>query len=287
LPTAHYYILGRTNAAGTSQPNQNLSGNQTIQIFFGANDNVYDGTAMSVIKNTFAATTAWIDIGGAGGAPFSGWSGLTGSITSTSTPSAFNSFSTFALGTNMRYLLPIKLVYFKAQPDGSKVDLSWETATESNNRGFTIEKSSDGGNFTALTFVPTQADGGNSSVSLDYSAVDPAPYTGVTYYRLAQTDLDGKISYSGVVAVHFDGTASISVFPNPSRGTVWISGLDNSLSTVAVTLYDLSGKPVLEANSTVQGGMVRLDTRLSNGVYVLRVQYPGGPAVVRNIIILK
>ncbi|HVU95213.1 MAG TPA: T9SS type A sorting domain-containing protein [Puia sp.] len=287
LPTSHYYTISRTNAAGTSQPNQNLNGNQTVQVFFGANDNIVDGTGISVVKNTYTATTAWIDIGGTGGPSYSGGTNLTGSVTSTSAPSSFNSFSTFALGINHFYLLPTKLLYFKAQPDGGKVDLSWSTSMEANCSGFTVEKSRDGAAFAPLTWVASQADGGNSSVPLDYSAVDPSPYTGVTYYRLAQTDRDGKVNYSQVVTVHFDVAAAISVYPNPSRGTLWISGLEGSLSTVAVTLYDLGGKPVLETNAAVQGGMVRLDTRLNNGVYVLRLQYTGGAPVVRNIVILR
>jgi hypothetical protein len=287
LPTTHYYTIGRTNGAGASQPNQNLSGNQTIQVFFGANDNIFDGTAMSVIKNTYTATTSWIDIGGTNGPAFNNWAPLVGSVTSTSTPSGFNSFSTFALGTNLRYLLPVKLLNFRAQADGGKADLSWSTSMESNNRGFMVEKSRDGSDFTALSWVPTQADGGNSTLPLDYTAVDAAPYSGVTYYRIAQTDLDGNKSYSQVVAVHFDGTGTITVYPNPSRGTLWVSGLDGNLQTVGITLYDLSGKPVFQANAAVQGGVLRLDTRLNNGVYVVKVQYPDGTVVVRNIVILK
>ncbi|HEY4108496.1 T9SS type A sorting domain-containing protein, partial [Puia sp.] len=287
LPTTHYYTIARTNSAGASQPNQNLSGNQTIEIFFGSNDNVVDGPAMTVVKNTFSATTAWIDIGGNGNPGYSGGANLTGSVTSTSAPSAFNSFSTFALGTNRAYLLPTKLLYFKAQADGGNVDLSWATAMESNSSGFTVEKSRDGVAFTALTWVPTEADGGNSSVALNYSTVDPVPYPGVTYYRLAQVDKDGRVTYSGVVAVHMDETPSISVYPNPSRGSIYISGLGNVGQTVHVSLYDLSGKAALEADAAVQGGMVRLDTRLSNGVYVLKLQSAGGTVVVKNIIILK
>ena len=287
LPTTHYYTISRTNAAGTSQPNQNLSGNQTVQLFFGTNDNILDGTGVSVIKNTYTATTAWIDIGGTGGPAYSGGTALTGSITSTSAPSAFNSFSTFALGTTNMYLLPTKLLYFKAQPEGGRVDLSWSTSMEARCSGFTVEKSQDGANFTAMAWVPTKADGGNSSVPLDYTTVDPAPYMGVTYYRLAQTDLDGKLDYSQVVTVRFDGSTAISVYPNPSRGTFWIGGLDNTLSEVGVTVYDLSGKAVLQVNAAVQGGTVRLDTRLNSGVYMLKLQRADGTQVVRNIVILR
>jgi hypothetical protein len=287
LPTSHYYLIGRTNAAGTSQPNQNLSGNQVVTLFFGANDNIPDGNAMTVIKNTYTATTSWIDVGGTGGPAYSGGANLTGSITSTSAPSAFNSFSTFALGTNRAYLLPTKLLFFRAQLQGGGADLSWATAMEANCSGFTVEKSQDGVAFTALTWVPTRADKGNSSVRLDYSTVDPAPYAGTTYYRLAQTDLDGQKTYSTVVAVHTVQDAVISVYPNPSRGTVWINGLGSNLNKARIVLYDMSGKTVLEADATVQGGVARLDTRLNSGTYVLQVQSADGPAVVRNIVILR
>ena len=287
LPTTHYWTITRTNAAGTNQPTANLSGNQVVQLFYGTNDNIVDGPAMTVVKNTYTATTSWIDIGGNGVPSYSGGANLVGSVTSTSAPSAFNSFSTFTLGTNLQYVLPTKLVYFRGAANGGNADLRWETATESNNRGFTVEKSKDGVDFIPMVWVPTQADRGNSSMSLDYSTIDVAPYPGVTYYRLKQTDLDGKSAYSGVVAIHFDGTATVSVYPNPSRGTLWISGLESSLQTVAVTVFDLSGKPLLQANSAVQGGLVRLDTRLNNGVYLLKLQYPDGRQVVRNIVILK
>ena len=287
LPTSHYYTLNRTNSAGASQPNQNLSGNQTIEVFFGANDNIVDGTAMSVIKNTYTATTAWIDIGGSGGPGFNNWAHLTGSIVSTSTPSAFNSFSTFALGTNLRYVLPAKLLFFKGQLGTGGVDLTWATSMESNNSGFTVEKSRDGVDFTPLRWVPTKANGGNSVVRLDYSTVDAAPYAGVTYYRLVQTDIDGHLTYSDIVIVHTEETGPVSVYPNPSRGTLWISGLGSNLEKARAVIYDVSGKPVFEADVAVQGGMVKLDTRLNNGMYVLQLQIPGGSAVVRNIIILR
>jgi hypothetical protein len=288
VSTVHYHTITRTNAAGASQPNQNLVGNQTVQIFFGANDGVTDGSAMRIAKNTYVNPTAWIDIGSTGGPAYSGGSNLTGSVISTSSPTAFNSFSTFTLAT-FNYLLPTKLLFFRGEADGGKVDLSWATAIESNNSGFTVEKSRDGVNFTALTWVPTKAIGGNSSTTLDYSAVDDAPYSGVNYYRLVETDVDGKTTYSSVITVHMDAAAGgVSVYPNPSStGTFWISGLGSNLPTVKIVLYDMSGKPVLEADAAVQGGTVRLDTRLGTGMYVLQLQSAGGVVFTKNVIILK
>ncbi len=67
---------------GVSQPTAGLSGNQTIQMFFGTTDWADNGSTLTIVKNTYLAPTAWIDIGGTGGPAYSGGANLTGSITS-------------------------------------------------------------------------------------------------------------------------------------------------------------------------------------------------------------
>jgi len=63
----HYYTISRVNAASVSQPILELSGNQTIQLFFGSNDVVSNGGTLTIVKNTYTNLTKWIDIGGTGG----------------------------------------------------------------------------------------------------------------------------------------------------------------------------------------------------------------------------
>ena len=285
----HYYILGRSDASGTSQPTAGLSGNQTIQIFFGANDTVSDGSSLTIVKNTYLAPTAWIDIGGNGAPPASGGANLTGSITSTSSPSAFNSFSTFALGNRIggNNVLPTELLYFNAKPDNTQVDLTWATAMEANSDYFTVERSADGITFDSVLRVGTLAPDGNSNIQLDYSAYDLTPLQGASFYRLKQTSLDGSTKYSGVVAVNFTQQAPIAIYPNPSRGTVYVSGLPANAATIQVAWYDLSGKLLLQQMATPQGGLLQLNTYFNNGDYILKLQSPGGACTTRTVIILK
>ena len=285
----HYYTIGRTNSSGVTQPTVDLSGNQTIQVFFGANDVASNGATLTIVKNTYLATTHWIDIGGAGGPTYSAGANLTGSLTSTSAPTAFNSFSTFALGDKIGggNILPIGLLNFRALPDNDKVDLGWTTSTESNNNYFTVERSKDGINFEFVQNIPSAALNGTSSVPLNYTAQDYHPYTGVSFYRLRQTDLDGHSTWSSIVSVSLDKKNVLSVYPNPSKGTLYISGAGVSETSLKVEWYDLSGRSLLQQTVPVQGGLATLYTRFNNGAYLLKVTASDGSYTLQNVIIMK
>ncbi len=286
----HYYTINRLNASNVSTPSQDLTGNQTIQVFFGANDGVTNGATLTVVKNTYNNPTKWTDIGGTGAPAYSAGANLTGSITSTSTPNPFNSFSTFALGDNLngKNVLPVELLYFNATATNNRqVNLTWATSSETNNSYFTVEKSNDGTNFEYLQKISTKAINGTSSLPLDYATIDSKPYNGVTYYRLKQTDLNGKFAYSPVRTVNLDNKQSLAVYPNPSAGTLYVSGLDKAANTVNVEWYDLAGRSILQQTESVQSGFATLNTNLKNGAYILRIKNADGSYIIQNIIITR
>ena len=287
--SVHYYTIGRTDAAGNTQPVAGLSGIQQIQVFFGTNDAITDGTQMTVIKNTYTAPAAWIDIGGMGGPPSSGGANLTGSITSTSSPTVFNSFSTFALGYKVAVVLPVGLLNFHARQDNvtNGVDLSWTTSSETNNSYFTIEKSSDAVNFVFVQKVATEAVGGNSAVALDYTGFDASPYSGISYYRLKQTDLDGHDHYSTIQSVNFVRKDPLSIYPNPTRGAVTVSGIDVRLSSIRAEWFDAGGRLVGQESVAAQNGRAMLNPHLNNGIYGLRIVAPDGNSWLQQVIVLK
>ncbi|MCC6287098.1 MAG: hypothetical protein IT249_04375 [Chitinophagaceae bacterium] len=285
VSTVHYYTIGRTDGSGNNQPTAGLGGNQTIQIFFGANDLVTDGSNITVVKNTYTAATSWVDVGGAGGPPYAGGINLTGSITSTSTPTAFNSFSTFAIGFRVITVLPITLPEFTAKTNNNYVDLAWTTASEINNDFFSIERSNDGVNFELLQTVNTKAVNGNSKVNLYYTAQDRNPFNGRSYYRLKQTDLNGKYVYSKIAVVSFDKRQTVSIYPNPSVGSICISGLEGN--TAKAEWYDVSGRKVLVQSAAIQNGVAKFDTRLSNGIYLLKYTTEKNAPQAQQIIIRR
>ncbi len=149
--------------------------------------------------------------------------------------------------------LPIKLVQFDAKVAGSGVGVTWTTAEEKNNDFFSIERSEDGQNFEKIEEI----DGaGNSSQILRYKTMDNQPLTGISYYRLKQTDFDGKFSYSPLRAVN-RGTASITddpamevrfFGPNPFTDQFNVEYNLTQAGETSIMIFNMNGQVVFETS---------------------------------------
>jgi hypothetical protein len=111
--------------------------------------------------------------------------------------------------------LPITLISFDGKRAGKDVELKWSTATEINNSYFTIERSPDGKVFEELVKIPGA---GNSNVKENYSWTDENANSNECYYRLSQTDFDGKSeTFNTVFIKHAADVAATQVLaPRPS-----------------------------------------------------------------------
>ncbi|MBI2269039.1 MAG: T9SS type A sorting domain-containing protein [Bacteroidetes bacterium] len=258
----HYYQISRSSVS-------DLTG-AVIKIYYsatnGTDDKVLDSPNLGVAKSN--GSGGWVDYtSGAGSA------NGTGSITSAS----FTSFSHFSLANKIgsNNPLPIELLMFSAKPNKSVVDINWSTATEINNDYFTIERSSDGLNFESIAKV---AGAGNSSKKLNYSTIDQKPLMGVSYYRLRQTDYDGKYKHSDLVAVEFNPSETLlfTIYPNPASAGEAPQLKFNSDETknVLVVVFDADGKEVFSKVTIVEKGpdqVVAIDPSniLPAGIYVI------------------
>jgi hypothetical protein len=109
-------------------------------------------------------------------------------------------FSEFAIGGDVNQNpLPVEWLSMEVSQADGAVILKWQTATETNNHYFSIQRSSNGIDFNELGEI---TGAGNSNKILSYSFADHDPLPGLAYYRIKQTDFDGKYSYSRVVAWH-------------------------------------------------------------------------------------
>src|SRR5882757_7272868 len=84
---------------------------------------------------------------------------------------------------------PLVLIDFTVIQSGNKVDVKWKTSIETGGPYFTIEKSKDGKEYTKIVDLPETEDG---TVYSDYFETDYQPYSGVSYYRIKQTDETGN-----------------------------------------------------------------------------------------------
>jgi hypothetical protein len=178
--------------------------------------------------------------------------------------------------------LPITLILFTASFRNKQVQLEWTTAAEMNNDYFTIQRSKDGAGWESLQKISGE---GTSSTNKYYQATDASPYAGVSYYRLRQTDIDGKTSYSSVVTVKItEPNTLIQVFPNPATDFIYIRFPENGKYVVA--LLSNSGQP-LDNPVTVTASEIRLDvSKIKTGVYLLEINH-NGQLEVRKIMISR
>jgi hypothetical protein len=195
--------------------------------------------------------------------------------TRTITWNGLYSFSDF-LANGSSNPLPISLTDFNAQPMLDNVEVTWSTASETNNDYFTIERSKDGVNFKPIAVI----DGaGNSNTILNYKLMDYEPYERLSYYRLKQTDFDGKFEYSDIKAVNFVKPSqgqNWSVYPNPSNlNGINITTAALKSNIINLSLTDVTGKLVYNKTISVdkQGGgtqFIEFD-QVGTGIYYLTV----------------
>ncbi len=210
------------------------------------------------------------------------WAIVTSASSTTSSQVLFTGISLpnvdgyYALGTidATNSPLPIDLLSFDAVLKDNKVQLKWTTASEKNNDYFTVERSNDANSWESLAQIKGQ---GNSSTLHSYEYIDANPVKGTSYYRLKQTDFDGKFTYSETRVVTNDRTG-LRAYPNPVSD---ILNIESNEDILELSIYDLPGKQqsirYKKQNRTYQINM----GELSRGVYYLKIRTTSGIKVLK------
>jgi len=167
--------------------------------------------------------------------------------------------------------LPIKLIVFSAELNNNATNFIWVTASEKNNDFFTLEKSTDIKNWEIITTIKG-AKYSNTIISYKYTYF--TPINNITYFRLKQTDFDGKFTYSRVISVNEKkNNKELSAFPNPTKDIVFIKGI-HSLEKIKV--FNIMGQDVssfIDINAETESHF-RIDfSKLSNGIYIINSEY--------------
>ena len=178
--------------------------------------------------------------------------------------STWQNESSPTFGASNATILPIELIEFRAELKSNTVEIYWITATEINNDYFTIERSSDGIVFEPLMIKKAA---GNSLGNIKYSNVDDNPLSGVSYYRLKQTDFNGTFTYSQIESVSLNKNEKIEVYPNPNENGLLKIATSNS-NYYEIKLVDAIGQIIYEGKSN--NSLTELDlTAFGEGVYIL------------------
>jgi Secretion system C-terminal sorting domain len=140
--------------------------------------------------------------------------------------------------------LPLKLLVFNASRKNNEVTLNWQTTEEINSSHFTVQRSSDGINFSSRGTVNAK---GNSAADNYYGFTDNIDKVvgDKIYYRLQMADKDGSFVYSKIVPVTLDVYAGkIKTYPNPVKDQLYILFNMQNATKAELRITDAAGKIV-------------------------------------------
>jgi Secretion system C-terminal sorting domain len=178
--------------------------------------------------------------------------------------------------------LPIELTSFTATvKDQNTVKLNWTTLTEINNDFFTVQHSMDGKEFKEIATVKGA---GTSTEKHRYEELHNKPVAGFNYYRLKQTDFDGRSSYSKVVSVDIVSAAKFYVYPNPIDDK-WFVEFSSELDLpILLEVFDLAGRKLF-AHTAQEMQKVELNRQgFSSGTFLLSISTRKQKAEYRKLV---
>jgi PKD repeat protein len=187
------------------------------------------------------------------------------------------------------YPIPVELTSFTASVSSGSVILKWETATETNNSGFYIERRKAGNehNYISLDFIEGK---GTTTEKSSYSYIDN-PVEGKYIYRLKQTDLDGTISYSNETEADLSIPVYYSLeqnYPNPFNPSTSIQYSIENDGFVSLIIYNSLGEKVATlVNTTVNRGKYEVlfdASGLTSGIYFYRLETTNFTSVKKMVV---
>jgi Secretion system C-terminal sorting domain len=192
---------------------------------------------------------------------------------------------------------PVELISFTANANEQSVLISWQTATEDNNKGFEVQRQraelkehSKDANWEKIGFVSVN---GSSTQTHSYSFTDKNVNSGKYYYCLKQVDFDGTSDYSTKVEVNVDAPAAFALqqnYPNPFNPTTMIQYSIPADQHVKLNVYNLLGTKVITLVVTKQkSGRYEVSfnaSGIASGVYFYKLE-AGKQTSIKKMILMK
>ncbi|MHC1736499.1 MAG: T9SS type A sorting domain-containing protein [Ignavibacteriaceae bacterium] len=197
------------------------------------------------------------------------------------------------LKSKLSSIIPVELTSFSATIVDQTINLKWSTASETNNRGFEIQKKTNE-TWSSIGFVSGY---GTTASGVDYNFVESYKdnnFSGKVVYRLKQLDYDGKFTFSNEVEVDADFTArefSLSQnYPNPFNPSTVIAYSIPFKANIILKVYDNLGREVAtlveESKETGKYEVEFNASKLASGVYFYKLQ-AGNYVSTKKFVLMK
>jgi hypothetical protein len=187
--------------------------------------------------------------------------------------------------------LPVTLISFTATAEDNKfIQLDWATASETDNSGFQIERSTNGTEFDAIGWAQGH---GNSTVMNSYRYSDLTALPGIVYYyRLKQVDLDGRFAYSNIASASLTGDLGFTLetlIPNPANSQVAVGVISNVNAMTTITMTDMLGRVVVNEpwEMSIGYNTQKFDlSKMAEGAYVVTI-YSGNIRTSKRLVVTR
>lgn len=164
--------------------------------------------------------------------------------------------------------LPVEFSKFNISINNSSALITFSTASETNNDFFTIERSGDGRRFESIGEIKGA---GDSREERHYSFTDVKPFSGVNYYRIKQTDFDGKYSYSEIKSVRFSSALPFDITPRQTEGSLLVA---TEIENYSVQVLGSDGRLLLSLANLSASQHIDLNA-FKPGIYYIRLIHEG------------
>lgn len=177
--------------------------------------------------------------------------------------------------------IPVELNSFSVTVEEGVPVLRWNTASETNNSSFTIERSRD--NLQSWETAGVVNGAGTITEPKSYIFKDDKAAGSELTYRLKQTDFNGAFRYYGPVQVNMESTPdnylTAANYPNPFNPFTTISYSLPSSGTLSILIYNAGGalvhQEMVSSSGSTTGHVVWDAVNNSSGIYYIRLHFTG------------
>ncbi len=192
----------------------------------------------------------------------------------TGTRTGITTFSPFGIG-KIGIPLPLEFGDLKIYKENNDLYLDWSTYDEMNVDHFEIERSQNGQQFVTAGTMNARGNGNGSKT--DYHWIDPSPYSGTSFYRVKEVDIDGGSKYSPIVRVDLGKSNSkFNLFPNPVLDKKVLVQANIEQGRYNILVSDLDGKKIFDQTLDHGGGIISKSIQLPSGtrpgMYLLTIR---------------
>ena len=207
--------------------------------------------------------------------------------TATASFGSFTSESSHCLRIQETLDVELKKIAATADDIQQHIIIDWETLSETNNKGFHLQRSTTANDFENIAWIDGN---GSTTSSIRYEYMDKNVDAGIAYfYRLQQVDFDDTHQYSEIVTAKLKDSKedfNFTLQPNPAKDNVNIILQNPASEQISMEVYSMDGQLMKQQNFTTENGeILEMDiSALANGIYVVRMRTGDFSAVCRLVV---